>query len=555
MVRYWYPTTSLNLVPLTPLMTAPAHASPGGATASSAAASSPSRATDGLLTTWRDDVPASIVVFLVALPLCLGIALASGAPLLSGLVAGVVGGLIVGALSGSHLMVSGPAAGLTAIVLAGIQQVGGFSRFLPAVVLAGGLQLAMGAARAGVIGYYFPSSVIRGMLAAIGLTLILKQIPHAVGYDADFEGDLAFVTPTGETTFSAIGHAMQAIQPGAIVAALVGIAILILWSRTPLGRIKLLPAALVAVLAGVGINEALANFMPDWAIRGTHLVALPPDAGSLLSQLTLPDWSALADREVWTLALTLGIVASLETLLSLEATNKIDPLKREAPANRELLAQGAGNVVSGLLGGLPLTGVIVRSSANVDAGARSRLSAILHAGLLLLAVLTIAPLLNRIPLAALAAVLLVTGYKLTTPSLWRASWQRGPMQFIPFAATIVAVLLTDLLIGIAIGFAVGIAFIVFEQMRRPAFTRVSPPGAVLTRFELPNQVTFLGKASLQRALDALPSGSRVEIDGRKTSQFDQDALEVLLGFRETAKSRHIDYRLVGIPDQPTAPAH
>jgi carbonic anhydrase len=452
-------------------------------------------------------------------------------------------------------MVSGPAAGLTAIVLAGIQQVGGFPRFLPAVVLAGGLQLAMGAARAGVIGYYFPSSVIRGMLAAIGLTLILKQIPHAVGYDADFEGDLAFVSPSGETTFSAIAHALQAIQPGAVVAALLGIVILLVWPKTPLGRIKLLPAALVAVLVGVGVNEALAAFLPDWAIRGTHLVALPPDPGTLMSQLTFPEWGALADREVWTLALTLGIVASLESLLSLEATNKIDPLKREAPASRELLAQGAGNVVSGLLGGLPLTGVIVRSSANVDAGGRTRLSAILHAVLLLLAVFTIAPLLNRIPLAALAAVLLVTGYKLTTPGLWRASWQRGPMQFIPFATTIVAVLLTDLLIGIAIGFAVGIAFIVIEQMRRPAFTKVSPPGAVLTRFELPNQVTFLGKASLRRALDALPSGTRVEIDGRKTSQFDHDALEVLLGFRETAKSRNIDYRLVGIPDQPTAPAH
>ena len=537
-------------------MTTPNSVATGGAADSpSSAGPRDAHPIPGLFVSWRDDVPASIVVFLVALPLCLGIALASGAPLLSGLVAGVVGGLVVGALSGSPLMVSGPAAGLTAIVLAGIEQVGGFPRFLPAVVIAGVIQVLMGAAKAGVIGYFVPSSVIRGMLAAIGLTLILKQVPHAVGYDADFEGDLAFVSPSGETTFSAIAHAMQAIQPGAVVAALLGIVILLVWPKTPLGRVKLLPAALVAVLVGVGINEALAAFRPDWAIRGTHLVALPPDPGTLISQLTFPDWSALASREVWTLALTLGIVASLESLLSLEATNKIDPLKREAPASRELLAQGAGNVVSGLLGGLPLTGVIVRSSANVDAGGRTRLSAILHAVLLLLAVFTIAPLLNRIPLAALAAVLLVTGYKLTTPQLWRSAWERGPMQFIPFAATIVAVLLTDLLVGIGIGFAVGIAFVVIEQMRRPAFTRVSPPGTVLTRFELPNQVTFLGKASLRRALDELPNGSRVEIDGRKTSQFDHDALEVLLGYRETAKSRNIDYRLVGIPDQPTAPAH
>lgn len=493
------------------------------------------------------------MVFLIALPLCLGIALASGAPLLSGLVAGVVGGLVVGSLSGSHLMVSGPAAGLTAIVLSGIQQVGGFPQFLPAVVLAGALQLLMGALRAGVLGYYVPSSVIRGMLSAIGLTLILKQIPHAVGYDADFEGDLAFISPSGETTISAISHALQAVQPGAVVTALLGIGILVLWPRIPLGRFRLVPGALLAVIAGVGVNELFGVAMPEWSIRGTHLVALPAETGALLSQLAFPDWQALTDRNVWTLALTLGVVASLESLLSLEATNRLDPLKREAPANRELLAQGAGNVVSGLLGGLPLTGVIVRSSANVEAGGRSRLSAIVHALLLLLAVLMMAPLLNHIPLAALAAILLVTGYKLATPSIWRQAWQHGPMQFIPYLATVVAVLLTDLFIGIAIGFAVGIAFVIIEQMRRPAFTRVSPPGTVLTRFELPDQVTFLAKASLRRTLEALPDGSRVEIDGRKTAQFDHDALEVLLGFRETARSRNIDYRLVGIPEQLRAP--
>jgi len=510
---------------------------------------------NGLLATWRDDVPASIVVFLVALPLCLGIALASGAPLLSGLVAGVVGGLVVGALSGSHLMVSGPAAGLTAIVLAGIQQVGGFPRFLPAVIIAGGIQVALGAAKAGVIGYYFPSSVIRGMLAAIGLTLILKQLPHAVGYDADFIGDMAFVEPNGETTFSALASALQSTQPGAIAAALFGVLILVLWPKTPFAKVKLLPAPLVVVAVGIGLNVLLQGISPDWAIRGTHLVNIPENPSDLFGQLTLPDWSAFGDKAVWTLAVTLGIVASLESLLSLEATNKIDPLRREAPANRELFAQGVGNITSGLLGGLPLTGVIVRSSANVDAGGRSRLSAILHAILLLAAVLLLARMLNQIPLAALAAVLLVTGYKLSAPSLWRAAWKLGPMQFIPFAATIVAVLLTDLLVGISIGLAIGIAFVVFEQMRRPAFKQVSPPGAVLTRFELPDQVTFLSKAKLAKTLDELPAGTRVEIDGRKTSQFDHDALEVLLGFRETARSRNIDYRLVGVPDVQISAAH
>lgn len=522
-------------------------------TASPSDASRPGR---GLFASWREDVPASVVVFLVALPLCLGIALASGAPLLSGLVSGVVGGVVVGALSGSHLLVSGPAAGLTAIVLAGIQQVGGFPQFLPAVVIAGALQIALGAAKAGVIGYYFPSSVIRGMLAAIGLTLILKQIPHAVGYDTDFEGDLAFIEPSGETTFSAIAHAMNFIQPGAILTALAGIAILVLWPRTPMARFKLLPAPLVAVVVGVGLSELLSAVAPaSWVIRGTHLVTLPDSPAGLLAQMTWPDWSAIGDRGVWTLALTLAVVASLETLLSLEATNKIDPLKREAPSNRELLAQGAGNIVAGILGGLPLTGVIVRSSANVDAGAKSRLSAILHALFLSVAVLLLAPLLNRIPLAALAAVLLVTGYKLAAPALWRTSWRLGPMQFIPFATTVIAVLLTDLLVGIGIGLAVGIAFIVIEQMRRSAFTKVSPPGAVLTRFELPDQVTFLSKAKLARALDALPAGSRIEIDGRKTRQFDHDALEVLLTFRETAHTRGIDYRLVGIPETELPQAH
>ena len=506
---------------------------------------------------WREDAPASLVVFLVALPLCLGIALASGAPLLSGLVAGIVGGLVVACASGSNLLVSGPAADLTAIVLAGIQQAGSFARFLPAVVLGGVLQLVLGAARAGVIGYYFPSAVIKGMLAAIGLTLILKQAPHAVGYDRNHEGDFAFVESSGQTTFSAIGEAFRHIQPAAVVVALLGLALLVLWPRTPLARVRLFPAPLAVVLAGVGLNEVLRAVAPALAIRDTHLVSLPTGGGpvALFGQLTRPDWSALGDRGTWVLAVTLGIVASLESLLSLEATNKLDPFKHEAPANRELLAQGLGNVTSGLLGGLPVTGVIVRSSANIDAGARTRLSAVLHAIWLLLAVLALAPLLNRIPLAALAAVLLFTGYKLAQPALWRAALAIGPSHFIPFAVTIVAVLFTDLLRGIGIGLVVGLVFILVQHLRQPAFTRVSPPGAVLTRYALPDQLTFLSKATIARTLDALPAGSRVEIDGRRTTRFDYDALEALLDFRPTARERGIDYRLVGVPDVQTTPAH
>jgi MFS superfamily sulfate permease-like transporter len=509
-----------------------------------------------LFDTWRDDVPASVVVFLVALPLCLGVALASGAPLLSGVIAGIVGGIVVGAASGSQLMVSGPAAGLTAIVLTGIAQVGGFPRFLPAVILGGTLQVILGAARAGVIGYYFPSSVIKGMLAAIGLTLILKQIPHAVGYDGDYEGDFSFIDPSGDNTFGAIGHALQQVQPGAIAAALLGVALMVIWPRSPMRRLKLFPAPLAVVGVGIGLNELLLAVAPDWAIRGTHLVSLPTTGMSgVLQQVARPDWSALGDPAVWTLAVTLGIVASLESLLSLEATNKLDPEKRDAPANRELLAQGLGNMVSGLLGGLPVTGVIVRSSANVDAGARSRLSALLHGGLLIVAVLLLAPFLNRIPLAALAAVLLVTGFKLTTPALWKSAWHLGWSHFIPFAVTIIAILFTDLLRGIAVGLVVGIAYIVAEHMRRPALVRVSPPEAILTRYQLPDQLTFLSKAGISRELESLPPGCRVEIDGRRTTRYDYDALEALLAFRETARARNIDYRLVGIPVVDLTPAH
>lgn len=524
---------------------------PGQVTTTSASPPSP-----GLFDFWRADIPASLVVFLVALPLCLGVALASGAPLLSGVVAGVVGGIVVGAVSGSQLMVSGPAAGLTAIVIAGIAQAGSFARFLPAVVLGGMLQLLLGAARAGIIGYYFPSSVIKGMLAAIGLTLILKQVPHAVGYDADWEGDMAFIDPSGENTFGAIGTALQHVQPGAILAALLGVALMIVWPKTPMKKVKLFPAPLAAVVLGVGLNELLAVVAPDFAIRGTHLVALPTTGlDGVLAQLARPDWSALKDQSIWILAATIGIVASLESLLSLEATNKLDPDKRDAPANRELFAQGLGNVISGLAGGLPVTGVIVRSSANIDAGARTRLSAILHAVLLIVAVLLLASILNRIPLAALAAVLLVTGFKLTAPALWKSAWRLGWSHFIPFAITIIAILFTDLLKGIGVGLVVGIGFILAELTRRPALTKVSADGAVLTRYQLPDQLTFLSKANIAQMLEGVPAGTRIELDGRRTTRFDYDALEVIHAFRETARSRNIDYRLVGIPDVALTPAH
>jgi MFS superfamily sulfate permease-like transporter len=299
----------------------------------------------------------------------------------------------------------------------------------------------------------------------------------------------------------------------------------------------------------------LRSVVPSAAIRDTHLVTLPTSPSDLLSQFVRPDWSVLGSPTMWTLAATIGIVASLESLLSLEATNKLDPYKREAPANRELLAQGLSNVTSGLLGGLPVTGVIVRSSANIDSGARTRLSGIAHALLLAVAVVALPAILNRIPLAALAAVLLFTGYKLAAPALWRSAWRVGPAHFAPFAVTIIAVLFTDLLRGIAIGMVVGVMFVLAQHLRQPVLKQVSPHGAVLTRYELPDHVTFLSKANLATALEAVAPGSRVEIDGRKTSRFDYDALETLLAFRETARSRGIDYRLVGVPEVATTPAH
>jgi MFS superfamily sulfate permease-like transporter len=499
---------------------------------------------------WRYDLPASIVVVLVALPLCLGIALASGAPLSAGLMAGVIGGIVVGMLSDSQLMVSGPAAGLTAIVLAGVTALGSFPAFLMATIIGGVLQIGLSIMRAGVIGYYFPSAVIRGMLAGIGVILILKQLPHAVGYDANYLGDESFRQPDGSNTFSALSEALQQVQPGAALICLLALFILVFWPKVPaLKKLKLMPAPLVVVLTGVGLNELFGVMAPTWVIRDTHLVQLPvaETARDLLNFVIFPDLSALANPETWRLGVTIAIVASLESLLSLEATDKLDPFKRESDTNKELRAQGIGNTICGLVGGLPVTGVIVRSAANIDSGGRTRWSGITHGVLLLVAVLTIPALLNFIPLAALAAILLHTGYKLASPALWYATYRLGLQQFVPFAITVVAIVLTDLLIGIAVGMMVGLFFILSEYLRQPALIRVSPPDAVLQRYELPDQATFLSKANIERTLESFQTGSRIEIDGRNTKRFDHDVLELLHDFIKTSELRGIDYRMVGIP--------
>lgn len=495
---------------------------------------------------WKSDAGASVVVFLVALPLCLGIALASGAPLFSGIVTGIIGGIVVGFASGSHLMVSGPAAGLTAIVLSAIATAGSFQAFLVAVFLAGLMQVGLGFLRAGVIGYFFPNAVIRGMLGGIGIIIILKQLPHAVGYDADFEGDESFRQANDENTFSALTSALDHVEPGAIMLSVLALALLILWDRPFMKRFAAVPGALIAVVLGVVINGLFLGQGSSFALQGDHLVTLPVigSLADLRQALSAPDWSAFTNPAIWTIAGTLAVVASLETLLSLEATDRMDPLKREAPANRELIAQGIGNALCGLAGGLPMTGVIVRSSANVYAGAKTKASAIMHGVLLLIAVVAIPGLLNRIPLAVLAAILLYTGWKLAHPRQLMYFLSKGFHQWLPFTVTTAAILLTDLLMGIAIGLVTSIVFILLEHLRAPSYTVVEGEGP--TRLRLNEHLTFLSKANLATRLQQFPPGAEVEIDGRAVRRIDHDAAEVLREFHASAAARRVTVRMLGL---------
>lgn len=492
------------------------------------------------------DVPAGLVVFLVALPLCLGIAMASGAPLFSGIISGVVGGLVVAWLSGSQLSVSGPAAGLTVIILHAIEKLGSFEAFLASVCLAGLLQLALGYLRAGMIAAYFPTSVIKGMLAAIGLLLIMKQIPHAVGYDADFLGDESYLQSDERTTFSAISYSLRAISPGAVVVSLVSMAIMLLWEARWFKRIpgiSWVPGPLVAVAWGVAYNLlAGQTFAPAFAINPEHWVKLPVLAGPVdfFYHLTPPDLQALANQDVYATALTLAIVASLETLLSLEAADKIDPLKRIAPANRELKAQGVGNLLCGLLGGLPITAVIVRSSANVNAGGRTKMACFVHGVLLLLSVMFLARYLNLIPLASLAAVLLLTGYKLAKPALFGEMYRAGFDQFTPFTFTVAAILMSDLLKGMAFGMAVGIFFAIRANFKS-AISLTQDGKNYLLR--LHKDVSFLNKAPLRECLAGIDSGSYIIIDGSKAKFVDKDILETIFDFMASARDDDITVEL------------
>ena len=501
----------------------------------------------GFLTHWKQDLPASVVVFLVALPLCLGIALASGAPLIGGLVAGVIGGIVVGFLSGSPLGVSGPAAGLAAIVLTAIHDLGGYELFLCAVVLGGVMQIGLGFARAGVIAYYFPNSVIKGMLSGIGVIIILKQIPHAVGYDADFMGDQAFQQPDRHNTLSELVYMLDAINPGAVIITLIGLALMILWERPFIKRnrmLSLLPGPLLAVLAGIGLAATFST-RPDLAIGAGHFVGLPDIGG--LSDLPRMNVSGFLDSHVWITALTIAVVASLETLLSVEAVDKLDPHKRTTPANRELHAQGIGNIVSGLLGGLPITQVIVRSSANVQSGGRTRLSAVAHGILLLICVLLLPELLRQIPLASLAAVLLLVGYKLVKPPQFVSLYKAGMMQILPFVVTVLGVAFMDLLKGVGLGLAVAVIHILWKNFNTPFhFDPSKHHEGDPIRIELSEDVTFLNKAGIKRTLEMLPENCEVIIDASRSMHLHPDVFEIIDTFRTTAPERNIRITLIGI---------
>lgn len=510
-----------------------------------------------LFSTIGQDAPAGLVVFLVALPLCLGISLASGAPLLAGVVAGIVGGVLVSLLSGSAVSVSGPAAGLTVVVLSAISTLGSWPAVLAATAVAGVIQIGLGLARAGIIALYFPAAVIRGMLAAIGIILILKQLPHFFGADADYFEDMNFLQFNGLNTFSAIGAAMKGLSPGSVLVGVVSLAILLLWNTAPVKRqawSRLVPGALIAVLASVAINYVLKKVAPELQVRPEHLVKLPvvTSLSQLASEMTFPDFEALRRPATYGVAFTIAIVASLETLLSVEAVDNLDPQKRHTPTNRELMAQGAGNLVSGLLGGLPLTAVIVRSSANIAAGAQTKLSAFIHGLLLLTSLLFLGAVLNLIPLSALAAVLLTVGYKLTTPALYRKQWRLGWAQFTPFIITIVAVLFTDLLKGVSIGLVLGFFFILKDNAKAGSYLRrddsddhSETPDAPL-HLRLPEHVSFLNKASIVTTLDQLPHNSRVILDGSRSDVIDHDVLEAIEAFRQAAPARGIDLELRGI---------
>lgn len=498
------------------------------------------------LENFKHDFSASIVVFFVALPLCLGIALASGAPLFSGIIAGIVGGIFVGAASGSSLGVSGPAAGLSVLVLGYIASLGGsWEAFLLSVVLMGVIQIIAGLLRLGTIAYYFPSSVIKGMLSGIGLIIIIKQIPHAIGYVKDFDSDFGTENMNTSHSWSEFSDMLNFVTPNAIIIALISMMILIIWEEVLSKKhkfFKAIPSPLMAVIAGI----ILSNFLE---LRTGQIVEIPvsQNFSDFLSQFQTPDISQILNPQIYGIALVMAIVASLETLLCVEATDKLDPQKRVTPTNRELKAQGLGNIISGLIGGLPITQVIVRSSANITFGAKSKSSAIFHGFLLLISAIAIPNLLNMIPLATLACILLVVGYKLAKPEVFKQMYKMGNEQFIPFTATIVGMLVFDLLKGVGIGIAAAICFILYHNFRNSCSQIQDKEGKNNKHtIKLAEEVSFLNKGSILRILKEIPSDSQVIIDGSKSNSIHQDVIEIIQDFITNAKTKNISVEIKGI---------
>ncbi len=504
-------------------------------------------------TSLAKDLTAGIIVFVVALPLCLGIALASNAPLISGVVTGIVGGIIVGLLSGSHTSVSGPGNCLMAIVAAQIVALGSFESFLLAVVVAGGIQIILGLMRAGFLSAFVPSSVIQGLLAAIGIILILKQIPHLLGRDTDPEGEMSFIQPDHENTFSEFGVLLNSIHPGAATVGTISIAVLLLWNRIPLMKRIPVPPQMFVVVLGISLAQVFQQWGGNWAIQGTHLVQVPiaESLPALLGFLRMPDFSQLFNPAIYSAGLLIAIVASLETLLNLEAVDRIDPKQRQSPPNRELLAQGVGNMIAGMIGGIPISSVIVRSSVSINAGAQSKLATVFHGLFLLISVVFLPKFLNLIPLSCLAAILFVTGLKLSSPALIRQIWNEGRYQFIPFIVTLLAMVFTDLLIGVVVGLAVSLAFILNSNLRRPMRRVIEKHlGGEVLHIVLANQVSFLNKAALETVLREAPPGTHVLLDAHSTDYIDPDILNLIRDFKErTAPLQGVKVSLSGFRDR------
>ncbi|MEX2511388.1 MAG: SulP family inorganic anion transporter [Cyclobacteriaceae bacterium] len=505
-----------------------------------------------LFSTLGSDLPSGLVVFLVALPLCLGIALASGAPLFSGIIAGIVGGLVIGSLSGSQTAVSGPAAGLTVIVLNAIEDLQAFDLFLTAVLIAGVFQVILGILKAGVIGYYFPTSVIKGMLAGIGLILIMKQLPYAFGV-TNAEQIFDFIPFINNLdVVSSLNLIFQEISLGAVLITGISLFILIGWEKPVIKSNKILkfvPGALIVVVLGTLLNILFKSYFPSLYLNQEAKVNLPEISGfsSFTEQLTFFDYTGFGNPEVWMIAITIAIIASLETLLSLEAGDKIDPHRRVSPPNKELMAQGIGNIVNGLIGGLPVTAVIVRTSANINSGAKSKMSAVFHGALLLTSILLIPGLLNLIPLACLAAILLLIGYKLARISLFKSMYKNGLDQFLPFTITVIGIIAFDLLKGIGMGMVVGIIYILLRNYKNSHFFRdTREDDDELIHIVLAEEVSFLNKGALIKALKKVPNNKKVIIDGTRSTVIDYDVIEVIEDFKIGAKERNIELEIINI---------